>query len=108
MKLFLKAIFQPIANPVIAETTGTNSGTAAAWPSGWTTLVTGYSYSPSVTLASSLTIKFRKGAAMATYAMASSMGRLVVYTPPPAKYLAHGGSWTAVSAIRAAQGGAWV
>lgn len=74
---------QSTANPVIAEVTGgTGATAAAAWPTGWTTIKTAYSYAPTVTLSSNPTLEIRKATASTDYAMASLLGMLTEYTPP--------------------------
>ncbi len=70
------------ANPAIAETTGTTGTTAAGtWPTGWSTLQTSYSYSPTIVHSTATTLEFRKGTATTNYSMACLMGLLVEYSP---------------------------
>ena len=71
-----------VANPAIAEATGTTGTTAAgAMPTGWTTLKSAVTYAPSVTKGTSPTVKFRKGTASTDSSMADFLGLYVEYIP---------------------------
>lgn len=79
---------QVLTNPTVAEATGaTGTVAAATFPTGWTTLKTTVSYSPSVTLGTAPTMEFRKGTASTDVAMCDLMGLYVEFIPARAPEL---------------------
>jgi hypothetical protein len=76
------------SNPASTSASGNTPAIAAgAWPTGWATLQTGYTYGPLINQASGSSLRFTKGTASTDYAMVAAMALLIEYLPPaPPKF----------------------